>query len=64
MNQSDIIKKKLIEEFEKKSSPTPYEIFRKKIIRLLRCICICLRYPLIYIQEFLINLETKINKML
>lgn len=39
-----------------------YVLYKKCVIKPLKYICIFLRYPLIYLQEILINIEHKLNK--
>ena len=48
----------------KRMNSTWYQLYSKLLIKPLVYICIILRYPLIYIQEFLIKLENKLNTKL
>ena len=48
----------------KRMSSTWYQLYSKLLIKPFIYICIILRYPLIYIQEFLIKLENKLNNKL
>lgn len=63
LNHTEKIKKVAIKRAKRMNS-IPYKIYNKIIINPLIHICMYLRYPLIIAQDFLVNTENKLRKII